>query len=290
MGTSMNRFICTLLLSLIGTPLLAEYPVEILQLHGHSAEEVVPVIKPFIDTDGSVAAINDQLIVRTSPGNLKQIKKIIDNIDKPPKRLMIYVRQGAGGMGMPGTHHGGEEKETDSGKIIGLSTDQGTVKPGQIIGLPHKGAPAGPRGIQASTRSKRDQTQRIQVVEGQPTYIETGTQVPIYDAAVGVWPFGYGGVARTRYKNATTGFHALARTSGDQVTVVISTQQIQQGSSNEQFDARRASTIISGRLGEWMSLGGSTRGGFNDRQQGGISVSTTSNQDSSIYLKVENIN
>jgi hypothetical protein len=276
-------------MALFSTPLLAEYPVEMLQLNGHSAEKVIPVIKKFIDKDGSVASMNDQLIVRTSPDNLKLIKKILDNIDKPARPLVIYVRQGSGEMqtGPARLSTTRADVEADSGRIIGLPGDRGTVKPGQIIGLPSRGAPAGRRGIQADTRSDRDQTQRVQVVEGKPAYIETGTQVPIYDGATGVGLYGYGEALRTRYKNATTGFYALARTSGDQVTVEISAQQIQQGTTNDRFDARRTRTTISGRLGEWMPLGGTSRGGFNDQKQGGINASTTSNQDYALYLMVQ---
>ncbi|MCW8880707.1 MAG: hypothetical protein OQK92_00240, partial [Sedimenticola sp.] len=37
--------------------------------------------------------MNDQLIIRTSPENLSEIRKIIQRLDQPPRRLMIAVRQ-----------------------------------------------------------------------------------------------------------------------------------------------------------------------------------------------------
>ncbi len=281
----MKHLVCILIVALYSRSLLADYPVEILQLQGHPAEEIIPLIKPFIEKDGSVAGMNDRLVIRTSPENMKQIKKIVASLDKPPRRLMIYVRQGPGDLLSNRTPVTGAD--SDSGHIVGLPSDRGVVQPGMIVGLPPDGVTTASSGFHAGTRSGRDQTQRIQAIEGKPAYIEIGTQVPVYEGAIGRGPLAYGAAINTRYKNATTGFYALARTNGNQVTVEINSQQIQQGSTNDRFDAQRSSTTISGNIGEWMPLGGASRDGFGDQKQGGINVATSSNQDRSMYLKVE---
>ena len=286
-GVPMKHLACILLLSLLSSSLLADYPVEVLQLKRQSADQVIPLIKPFIDKDGSVAGMNDRLVIRTSPANMQQIRKIISQLDMPPRRLMIYLRQGPDAMPQRGGQDTGGDAGADSGHIVGLPSDRGQVQPGKIVGLPTAGPATSAAGIHAGTRSDREQTQRVQAVEGEPAYIETGTQIPVYDGAVAVGPFGYGGAVNTRFKNATTGFYALARTDGDRVRVDISSQQIRQGSANDRFDTQSARTSVSGRLGEWIPLGGSARGGFNDRAQGGISATTSSNRDHSFYLKVE---
>lgn len=281
----MPSYMLLLLLTLLTTPLLADYPVEVLRLNNHSGEEVIPLIKPYIESDGSVASLEGKLIVRTSSEKMAQIKKILSDIDRQPRRLMIYVRQTSGGM--PGGNRRKTGAGANPGRIVGLPGDSGQVRSDKIVGLPSGNSATASAGLHVGTQSDQDQTLRVQAVEGKPAFIETGTQVAIRDGAVGVGPFGFGAAVNTRYKNATTGFYALAKTDGNRVTVEISAQQMQQGRVNEQFDTGRGSTTVSGNIGDWITLGGTSRGGFNNRKAGGISAATTNNNDRDTYLKVE---
>lgn len=82
------------LLMLVTTSLLADYPVEIIELKGRSVQEMLPVIRPFISSDGAVTGMNNQLILRTSPESLRDIRAILDRVDTPPRLLLISVRHG----------------------------------------------------------------------------------------------------------------------------------------------------------------------------------------------------
>ncbi|MCG8426249.1 MAG: hypothetical protein MI754_02695, partial [Chromatiales bacterium] len=92
----MSKLTASLLLigALISTSAWASYPLEIITLTSRPVSEVLPIIKPFISPDGSVSGMQNQLIIRTSPDNLEEIKEILAKIDTPARRLMISVRQG----------------------------------------------------------------------------------------------------------------------------------------------------------------------------------------------------
>ncbi|MCG6945115.1 MAG: hypothetical protein LJE87_07185, partial [Deltaproteobacteria bacterium] len=67
--------------------------VEVITLKYRTAEEVIPILRPFVSSEGTISGMRDQLIVRTNPSNLSQIKKILVRIDTRPRQLMITVRQ-----------------------------------------------------------------------------------------------------------------------------------------------------------------------------------------------------
>lgn len=93
----MSRLLIVILLALSTVQAQADYPLEIIQLKSRQVNELIPILRPFIDQDGSIAGMNHQLIIRTSEKNLAEIKKILKRLDQPPVRLMVSVRQSAGG-------------------------------------------------------------------------------------------------------------------------------------------------------------------------------------------------
>src|SRR5215470_16921007 len=69
--------------------------LEVIQLKYRRVDEVIPVLQPLVAPQGSVSGLNNQLIVRTTPQNLEEIKRILATIDAQPRRLMVSVRQDA---------------------------------------------------------------------------------------------------------------------------------------------------------------------------------------------------
>jgi len=96
------------------------------------------------------------------------------------------------------------------------------------------------------------------------------------------------------YRDVTTGFYVVPRLAGDRVTLEINPQRdtlanpdqnLPRGSVNIQ----QAATTVSGRLGEWIEVGGIVQGVAN--QQTAILGSTRelSRDNRQILLKVEEI-
>ena len=91
----------------------------------------------------------------------------------------------------------------------------------------------------------------------------------------------------TQYQEAGSGFYVLPRISGDRVTLEISAQNdaLVQGSGDQPtVSVQQASSTVSGRLGEWLEVGGlgqqknhddstlSTRGTSRTREQRNVLI------------------
>ena len=82
-------------LLLISTLLMADPSsrLEVIPLHYRTAEEVIPLIRPFLSEDARISGSGFQLILRTNEKNLEEIKTILTRLDRRPERLLIEVRQ-----------------------------------------------------------------------------------------------------------------------------------------------------------------------------------------------------
>jgi hypothetical protein len=98
-------------------------------------------------------------------------------------------------------------------------------------------------------------------------------------------------VQTTEYRDANTGFYATPRVSGDVVTLDLSPKQ--QRFSGPPSDGRVATagitTQVSGRLGEWIRVGGSSTSNRSDTT-GLLTWGTRSGEASySVWVKVEEV-
>ena len=269
--------------------------VEVITLKYRTAEQVMPLLRPMLDKDGSMTGMQNQLIVRTSAGNLSDLKNILTTIDSMPRRLQITVRQDAA-----------LDRERAEAQVSGrLVTGSGGVAVGDSARGP--GGVAEVRSGDSVARARIDNTrslgndrntQNVQVLEGSSAFINTGQSVPVQQVLAAPTIVN-GRVVNTaggtlQYRDAQTGFYVLPRLSGDRVTLEISqqletfaapAQNLPPGSVNSQ----RAATTVAGRLGEWIEIGGIAQGGVN--QQAVILGSTreTSVNNRRILVKVDEI-
>jgi hypothetical protein len=86
----MKRFL--LLLWFIAFAALAQGTLEVISLRHRTAEQVIPVLRPLLEPGAALSGQYNQLIVRTSPANLAQLRAVLDAIDQPARRLVISVR------------------------------------------------------------------------------------------------------------------------------------------------------------------------------------------------------
>ena len=66
--------------------------LEILPLRHRTAEQVLPAVRALLEPGGILSGQGNQLIVRTSPANLEELKAALEAIDRPLRRLQISVR------------------------------------------------------------------------------------------------------------------------------------------------------------------------------------------------------
>lgn len=84
--------ICAFLLAFVAVAALAQDSVEVISLRHRTADQVIPVLRPLLAPGGALTGQYNQLIVRTNPENLAQLRQVLESIDQPSRRLMISVR------------------------------------------------------------------------------------------------------------------------------------------------------------------------------------------------------
>jgi hypothetical protein len=232
-----------LVLSSFVTAALSQDSLEVISLRHRTAEQVIPVLRPLLEPGGALTGQYNQLIVRTSPANLAQIRAALDAIDTPVRRLVISVR-------------------FDSQADSAASGIRGEAR------ISDRGSSAEVR-VQDSRSSMGERVdQRIQVLEGGQAYISTGeTRV---------------------YADAATGFAVVPRLSGGNVTLEILARQ-ENFTRGGAVEGQRAVSTVSGRLGEWLELGGTA--GASARQDSGIlsSRETSGTSDRRVWVRVEEV-
>ncbi len=87
------------LIRLIGAALLgcaagalAQQALEIIPLRHRTVEQVLPALQPLLEPGATLSGNRGQLFLRASPGNAADIKRALEVIDRPSRRLQISVR------------------------------------------------------------------------------------------------------------------------------------------------------------------------------------------------------
>lgn len=231
--------------------------LEVIPLRYRTAEQVIPIIEPMLAPGGSISGMRGQLIVRTTPANLQEIRRVLASVDAMPRRLLITVRfEGEADSSRRAAEISGSVGNDHARVIVPGSGDRG----GNVV--LRDGDDRLRARVFDSRRSESDSnTHSVQVLEGSTAFIRSGQSLPVPSRQV-VRSVVNGRVVEqvvdgTEYRDLGSGFHVLPRLSGDRVTLDINPQretpsrQIP-GAVNVQGMA----TTVSGRLGEWMEIGG----------------------------------
>lgn len=230
----LRRLLLLLLLASQAALAFAQQRMEVLPLRHRLAEQVLPVLQPLVEPGGVISSMSGKLIVRSSAANIEEIQQALAAIDLPVRRLQISVRQGGSTR----------SDETRAGVDARVRLRDGEVS---VDG----------RGTAGSVRreSQDNVISRVQTVEDGEALIYIGQSVPLPATRVVQGPGGVVVTRGTQYVSAGTGFLARPRLAGNNVTVSIAPQgeQIQPDGRVRGGGLR---TTVSGRLGEWIPLGG----------------------------------
>jgi type II secretory pathway component GspD/PulD (secretin) len=141
---------------------LAQYSLEIIALKHSTAEQVLPTLMPLLEPGGTLTGQRGQLFLRASPANVADIRRALEAVDRPLRRLQISVRFGD-------AREASREAIEASGRI-GNRASEIDVR------------------AQNSRRSLEERVdQRVQVVEGGRAFVSMGQSRPVamQDAATG---------------------------------------------------------------------------------------------------------
>jgi type II secretory pathway component GspD/PulD (secretin) len=241
--------------------------VQVIEVRSQPAGDLVAGIEPLLGKDSSVSAYHDKLIVKGTADEIAAVRALLERLDQPARRLLIEVRQG-----------GGQSVSTQG---LGYGVNTGDVRIGRA---PREGE-ARLRLQDARTRSEGDSLQRVQALDGRAALIRTGQSVPVYQAQPQLYGYAVAPGYRIDYKDVSSGFYALPRVHGDQVTVEIYQQQARAAGSGR-FHHQQASSVLRGRLGQWLTLGSIGGEDAVSRNQIGLHAQTQRQQDRLIELRV----
>jgi hypothetical protein len=174
---------------LAALPAAAQNSLEIIDLRHRTAEQVMPVLKPLVEPGGTLSGQGTQLFVRASPANLAELRRALESIDRPAKRLQISVRF----------------DDASSRSRSGFDVRE---------------------GVQDSTRSHEERVdQRIRVLDGGRAMIFTGPQQSVSQRQMIQTPAGVVSQPVTVVQDRTSGFEVVPRVAGNTVQVEILTQR-----------------------------------------------------------------
>jgi type II secretory pathway component GspD/PulD (secretin) len=261
---------------------MAQEKLEVIPLKNRTVEEVIPIIRPLLGRNESVTGMRQQLIVRASPRKLREIKSLLGKIDAQLRNLQITVKLGLRSqLNMREQELSGEVPIGDSGRVI-ISTGE---REGVVVeGKSGRGTVRG-RISDRESHSDEMNTQVVTTLEGNPATIYIGQQIPFTITENFRTGNRNNQFESTEFKDVRTGFRVLPRIRGDQVILEISPQQSRIINGN--IETTGLNTVIRGRLGEWIELGGLSQN--RDEQGSEIASRNTSSQieKRSVFLRVD---
>lgn len=152
------------LLGVLAFQAVAQQSLEIIPLRHRTVEQVLPTLRPLVESGGTLSGERGQLFVRASPANVEQLKQALAAIDRPLRRLQISVRFDDTAQS--------ERRAIDAGASVS-----------------NRGARVEVGGRDDQGRAAERVDQRIQVLEGGRAFIMTGQSTPLPGA---IWETGSG--------------------------------------------------------------------------------------------------
>tara|TARA_A100001037_G_scaffold53677_1_gene45728 strand:+ start:126 stop:1022 length:897 start_codon:yes stop_codon:yes gene_type:complete len=282
-------FVPLLLILVLSTaPSLAQsLVIEVIRLNQQSAQSLLPVLRPLVPPPGSLNGYQGQLVIKSTPENIDEIKRVLKQLDRHARNLLITVRHGTRWDRRLDRAQGfGRAPRGDVAIEGGESGRDPGVTPGITIIAGKRENRAGVTAHSTRSRNNEHGHQTLRVLEGRPAFISTGEQVPVANRTVTAG----GSVQDTiDYKSATNGFYVRARISdADVVLLDVSTERNRRSSAGGGvFESQSAYTTVSTRIGQWIELGGNIEAGENT--EGGTTHTTRSrrNVNRQIFLRVD---
>ena len=208
-------------LMLIALSARAQNALEIIPLRHRTAEQVLSSLQPLVEPGGTLSGQGTQLFVRTSRANLAELRRALESIDRPARRLLISVRYDE--------DRDAAARGIDASGRIGNRDSRVDVRAGD-----------------SRSRSEERVDQRVQALDGSRATILTGASRPVRQRQFIQTPAGVVSQEVTVMQETTSGFEVIPRLAGENVQVEIVQQR---------------QNAASGRLGEWFELGSVAMGG-----------------------------
>ncbi len=242
---------------LCGIPLwvMAQTEMEIIPLRHRTGEQVVPALQGLLEPGGTLSAFDKQLIIKTSRRNLEQLRQALSVMDRPLRRLRIRVSQSR----EVESHQQSTQVSGDVsfGRNVRIIAPQAMPPETSRIEIRQGAAVLRASGSEVQHSGEQLSTQSVQVLEGGRAMIRVGRSIPLLFRQLAYGPQGRVVTTSQVYHDVGQGFVAVPQLVGERVSMEISPVFDTLVAGGGQLETQRLSTTVSGRLGEWIELGGS---------------------------------
>ena len=237
--------------------------MDVIPLHNRPAEEIQSLLMPLLEAGDIINSNGFNLIVKTSPERLDNLRSLIEKLDTPLHNLIISVLQNSYKTA----------NQLNAEAAIAISPPAIRMQ-----------------GMVGDTRDLDSQrtAQQIRTLEGQAAHIQVGKQRPIENVTLYNSVYGYtGAVVNTQLQEASTGFAAIPHLINQDEVIIDIAPWSDRFLNNGGLATQGIETSLRARLGEWIELGGTDNlEQANSQGFTGLNHSTR-NQSVRILLKVD---
>jgi len=223
----------------------------IIQLKHRTAREIIPLIQPMLGPHDAVAGADYRLIIRTSEATIREIERILAQVDVTRRQLQITIEQLSA------------ENRTQNNQSV---SGRARIGDNAHIVLPNK--TPNENGVQiakdnlrySATKSKQtlsnNNTQTVMTLDGQRAYIRVGQSVPHVKRILAISHQGAAIAHEVGFQNIISGFEVLPRVHGKHVKIEISPRlSTLENPETGLVNFQELSTTVEAKLGEWIDLG-----------------------------------
>lgn len=219
---------------------------KIITLQHRTAEDILPAIKPLVGNEGTVTAMQNNLIIRTSPEHMAQIEQIIATLDTARQNLKITIsRQSNLASSKSRTEVSGRKRVGNV--VIDTGNHPGKARDGVQINIENN-----------QNTSSNTSNQFINVLDGERAFIVVGQSIPYTQEWVTLTRR-YLAIQRTtefiEFIEIDTGFAVRPKSIGNQIELEI-TPRFSQLNQDGFIDFETLTTVVRANRGDWVDLGG----------------------------------
>jgi len=230
----LKKYLLLIFITLLGNcAFAAETTIEVIPLTNRPASEILPLLAPLLGNTAQLIDNGSNLLVKTTPDQMTQIRAVVNQLDVRQSNLVITVMQSR--------QTTADELNAMAGVQLNVQANNPSNSSARMIGHIY----------QTQDKDADEKTQTVRTLEGIPAHITVGNAYPQQNFS----GYGYGYSTATEYIEATTGFAVIPRLAGEQVILSVSPWSDKMNGRG-QIESRDAQSTLRMNLGEWVELGG----------------------------------
>jgi hypothetical protein len=215
------------------SPTALAQPVEVLTLRFRTAEDLLPLLQPLVAPGGGLSGEADRLFLRTTPANAREIRQLVAELDRPPRRLRLTLRQ-----------------DPPPAASAGPAPDRGVRLDSAAAAAGRQREASRPHGARIAGSTSAESV--LEVTEGAVAYLTMPTSVAF---VFNLWqPQRDGGWIEApglAFYDAIAGFNVRASVRGDLVTLDLEPD----AAAQPMAAGGRVAHRVRSRLGQWFAVG-----------------------------------